>query len=70
MEKYVYVSEKHPSKCCPAAKHPKDNKLPVTRILEKPADFFYGTKQALTLAQAIILLTWVPSQKLPFLYNL
>ena len=70
IEKYIYVSKKHPFTCCLAAKHPKHNKLAVADIREKPVDFFNDTAQASALAPAIILLTWVPLQKFPFLFNL
>ena len=49
---HLYVSEKAPFKCCPAAKQQKRSKF-----REKPVDFFHGTTRALTLALETILLT-------------
>ena len=46
IEIYIFVRKKHPVTCCPAAKHPKQNKLAVTDIREKPVDFFKDTARA------------------------
>ena len=54
----------------PCRKAPKAQQIAVTDMREKPVNFFNGTPQALTLAPAITLLTWVPLQKFPSLFNL
>ena len=61
--------KKHPSTCCPSSKAPKIQQLVVTYMREKPANYFNGTACASNLAPAIILLTLVPLQKLPLLFN-
>ena len=53
------LAKKHRVTCCPAAKHPKHNKLRVTEIREEPVDFFNATARASTFAPAIVLLTWL-----------
>ena len=65
------LANKHPFTSFPAAKHPKHNKLAVTDIRKKKqVDFLYYIAWVSTFAPAIILLTWVPLQKFPFLFNL
>ena len=53
IKKYIYADPKHPFTCFPAAKH---YILWVTNTREKPVNSFYGTKRALSVALAIILL--------------
>ena len=43
---YIMLVEKPRITRCPAAKHPKHNKLAVTDIGEKLVDFFHDTAQA------------------------
>ena len=57
IETYIYARNKHPFTSYAAAKHPKHNKLAVTGIREKPADFFNDTTRVSTLAPTIILST-------------
>ena len=47
----------------------KTQQIAVTDTREKPVDFFYGIAQVLALASAITLLTRVPLQKFPLLFN-
>ena len=53
----IYARKKHPFTSYPAAKRPKQNKLAVPNIREKPVDFFKDTMRVSTLAPAIILQT-------------
>ena len=62
--------QKAPINMLSRSKAPKIQQVAVTDMHEKPMDFFYGTARALTLASAIILLTWIPLQQFPFLCNL
>ena len=39
IEIYIYAMKKPPFSCCPAAKHPKHNKLAVTDKQENPVNF-------------------------------
>ena len=48
------LAKKHPFTCCPAAKHQNAENLSVTNKREKPADYFYGTAWASSLAPKII----------------
>ena len=41
--KHIYFSEKAPIYMLPGSKAPKCSKLGVTKIREKPVDFYYGT---------------------------
>ena len=41
IEKYIYVSKKHPLRCRTTAKHPKRNKLQVTNINRKTSGLFW-----------------------------
>ena len=50
------------------SKAPKHSKFRLTDIREKPVAFFYVRPS--TLARAIILLTQIPFQSFPLLYNL
>ena len=49
------------------SKTPKNNKLVISDIRQKPVDFFIDTARAPTLVPAQILRTSVPLQKFSFL---
>ena len=65
------MSEKHPAKCCSAAKHLKHSKLIiVVKHPSKTNDLFSCINRGGSLSPLRILLIQVPLQKFPFLYSL
>ena len=66
IEIYIYARKKLPFTSYLAAMHPKHRKFAITDMRERSVDYFYYT----TRAPAIILLTYVPLQKFPFLFSL
>ena len=63
IEKYIYVGEKAPNYKLSRSKAPKRSEFSFTNTQEKQMDCFYCTAPALTL-------TYIPSEKFPFLLTL